>query len=92
MNLFLGYLFVETHCQSHCCCHGRSTRRKLFAGKIGNDKFMSRLAPASVFDREGEIPVPAKVWVFFAHARATKRILIDVRTIEGFKKVTVTRW
>jgi hypothetical protein len=27
---------------------------------------------------EGEIPVPAKVWVFFAQARATKRILIHV--------------
>jgi hypothetical protein len=27
---------------------------------------------------EGEIPVPAKVWVFFAQARATKRILIYV--------------
>ena len=31
---------------------------------------MSKLSPASVFDREGEIPVPAKVWVFFAQARA----------------------
>jgi hypothetical protein len=39
---------------------------------------MSRLEPASFFDREGEIPVPAKVWVFFAQARATKRILIHV--------------
>ena len=43
MNLSLGYLFVETHCLSHCCCHGRSTRRKLFPGRIGNDIFMSRL-------------------------------------------------
>ena len=41
-------------------------------------KFMSKLSPASVFDREGEIPVPAKVWVFFAQARAMKRILIHV--------------
>jgi hypothetical protein len=71
MNLSLGYLFVTKHIVRVIVAVMAEALGESFSLEDMWRRYVH--VAASVFDRE-----PAKVWVVFAQARATNRILIHI--------------
>jgi hypothetical protein len=78
MNLSLGYLFVETHIARVIVAVMAEALGESFSLEELETICSCRGLRQLLSSIEGEIPVPAKVWVFFVQARATKRILMHV--------------